>query len=59
MDYGDDITNFNLKLSLLEAVYVHNHNIHRPTGYRPVDLINNKDEVIYKRAMENIKNFKK
>ena len=41
---------------MLEAVNIHNHNIHTFTGYRPIDIINNTDEEIYLQVMENIKN---
>ncbi len=37
---------FTLKNSLLEAVNIHNHNIHSSTGYSPIDIINNIDDEI-------------
>ena len=45
----------NLKDTLLEAVNIHNHNIHTTTGYKPIELINNNDEDIKKKVLENIK----
>ena len=55
MDYCNSTTSFDFKDSLLEAVNIHNHNIHTSTGYRPIDIINNTDEEIYLQVMENIK----
>lgn len=40
----------------MDAVNVHNHNVHTSTGYKPCDIINNTDEDIEKRVLENIKN---
>ena len=56
IDYSNSTEPFDLKNSLLEAVNIHNHNIHSSTGYRPVDIINNTDEEIYLQVMNNIKN---
>ena len=39
---------------MLEAVNIHNHNIHSSTGYRPIDIINNTNEDIYLEVMNNI-----
>lgn len=56
INYSNSTTTFDFKDSLLEAVNIHNHNIHTSTGYRPIDIINNTDEEIYLQVMENIKN---
>jgi hypothetical protein len=42
---------------LLEAVncHNHNHNIHSTIGFRPCDLINNTNEEIQKKVLDNIK----
>ena len=55
IDYSKHPENFNLKTSLLEAVEIHNNNIHTTTLYRPVELFENTDEVIYSKVIENIK----
>ena len=52
MDYGDNDINF--KLFLLEAVDMHNHNVHTSKGYTAVALINICDESIYTQVIENI-----
>ena len=58
IDYSNSTTTFDLKNSLLEAINIHNHNIHISTGYRPIDIINNTDEEIYLQVMENKKKIK-
>ena len=40
----------------MEAINVHNHNIHSSTGFRPCDIINNTNEDIKKKVLENIEN---
>ena len=54
-EYANSNKSFDLKNSLLEAVNIHNHNIHSITGYRPVDIISNIDDDIYKSVIENTK----
>ena len=54
-EYSKHPENFNLKASLLEAVEIHNNNIHTTTLYRPIELFENKDEEIYEKVIENIK----
>ena len=44
---------FDLKDVLLEAINIHNHNIHSSTGVRHLD-INNINEDIQKKVLENI-----
>lgn len=55
LDYSISTNPFDLKNSLLEAVNIHNHNIHSSTGYRRIDIINNTDDEIYFQEIENIK----
>ena len=55
IDFSKHPENFNLKTSLLEAVEIHNNNIHTTTLYRPVELFENTDEEIYLKVIENIK----
>ena len=55
IDYSKHPENFNLKASLLEAVEIHNNNIHTTTQYRPIELFENTDEEIYEKVIENIK----
>ena len=55
LKFGEFDKNFDLKNELLEAVNCHNHNIHSTTGFRPSDLINNTNEEIKKKVLDNIK----
>lgn len=55
IDYSENPYHFNIKLSLLNAIEVHNSNIHTVTGYRPWELINNEEEENYRAVIDNIK----
>lgn len=60
LEYSEDNPDFNLKSVLIDAVNIHNHNIHISTGFRPIDIINNTDDIILKQVLDNIeKNTKK
>ena len=56
LEYSEDNPDFNLKYVLIDAVNIHNHNIHTSTGFRPVDIINNTDDIILKQVLDNIEN---
>lgn len=56
ISYANNPFNFNLKISLLNAIDIHNSNIHTTTKFRPNDLIHNTDENIYNIVINNIKN---
>ena len=43
-----DSNNFNLQNALLEAIDIHNNKIHTSTQFKPIDLINTKDEDLIK-----------
>ena len=55
LKYAESSKDFNLKDTLLEAVNIHNHNVHSTTGQKPIDIINNKDEELKNKVLENIK----
>ena len=55
IEYSKHPENFNLEASLLEAVEIHNNNIHTTILYRPIELFENTDEEIYEKVIENIK----
>ena len=60
ISYSEHPDNFNLKNVLLDAVAIHNQNIHTSTNYKPIDLLHNSSEVIKDEVMKNIeKNFPK
>ena len=60
MNYSEHPENFNLKNSLLDAVPIHNRNIHTITNYKPIELMHNTNKDIYDEVMENIqKSFPK
>ena len=46
ISYNNHPYNFNLKLALLDAIDIHNGNIHTTPKFRPKDLIHNTDENI-------------
>ena len=46
---------FDLKNVLLEAINCPNHKVHSITGFRPCDIINNIDENIKTKVLDNIK----
>ena len=55
INYSKNPDNFDLNSSLLDAIDIHNNNIHTTTQYRPVDLLKNTDEQVYLNVFENIK----
>ena len=55
INYSKNPDNFDLNSSLLDAIDIHNNNIHTTTQYRPVDLLKNTDEQVYLNVLENIK----
>lgn len=54
LKYSENNKEFNLKDFLLDAVNTHNHNIHITTGFKPIDIINNIDDDIKNKVLENI-----
>ena len=54
IEYAKCAKDFNLKNVLLDAVNTHNHNVHSTTGFKPIDIINNTDEIIKNKVLENI-----
>ena len=55
INYSINPDNFDLNSALLDAIDIHNNNIHTITQYRPVDLLKNTDEQVYLNVLENIK----
>ena len=50
----------NLTNLLLDFNHIHNYNVHNITKFKPVDLISNTNEDIYKTVIDNInKKYKK
>ena len=54
MKYSDYNSDFDLKNVILEAINAHNHNINGSTGFRSCDIINNTNDEIKKKVLENI-----
>ena len=60
LKFSDFNNNFDLKDVILEAINIHNHNIHTSTGFKPCDIINNTNEKKKKKVLDNInKSLKK
>ena len=38
LDFLDDEYNFDLNNSIVDAINIHNNNMHTSTGYKPIDL---------------------
>ena len=58
--YSEYPDNFNFKNVLLDVVSVHNTNIHTGTNYKPIEIIQNTNQEIYDKVMENMdKSFHK
>ena len=54
MKFSEQNNDFDLKNVILEAINIHNNKIHSSTGFRPCDIINNTNEDIQKKVLENI-----
>jgi transposase len=53
--YAEFEKDFDLKTTILDGFNAHNHNVHPTTGYKPCFIINNTEEEIEKKVLENIK----
>ena len=47
LDFLDDEDNFDLNNSIVDAINIHNNNIHTSTGYKPIDLFYNTNEEVF------------
>lgn len=56
--YSANPYNFNLKNDILDEFSIHNNKIHTVTNYKPNELINNTNEEVFEKVLENIKNTK-
>ena len=54
MKYSEYNNDFDLKDVILEVINIHNHKIHSSTGLKPCNIINNINEDIQKKVLENI-----
>ena len=54
MKFSEYNNDFDLKDVILKAINIHNHKVHSSTCFRPCDIINNINEDIQKKVLENI-----
>ena len=54
LDFLDNEDEFELNGSLLDAINIHNNNIHSTTGYKPIELFSNTSEEVFEEVNKNI-----
>ena len=59
MKFSEYNNDFDLKDVILEANNIHKHKIYSSTDFRPCDIINNTNEDIQKKVLENLEKYLK
>ena len=54
LDFIENEDDFDLNGSLLDAINIHNNNIHISMGYKPIELFNNTNEEVFDEVNKNI-----